>query len=110
MTWSEPVDASPTGVRSALVRLAVARGRVGQVMGAAIAAGGGYAELEALSLEMIAGADPEIRRVGAWALGQLAVRHGGLDRDRVLTALRRCLLDPVAGDAANEAMGVVLAL
>lgn len=108
MTWSEPVAATPAGVRSALVRLAVARGRVGQVMGAAIAAGAAPGELESLALEMLAGSDPEIRRLGAWSLGRLALVHR-VDRERALVVLRRCLLDPVAGDAASEAMGVILA-
>lgn len=104
----DPPPGTPTGVRTALVRLAVARGRVAQTMAAAVRAGEARPELEGLAYEMLASSDAEVRRVGAVSLGHLARVYGGIDRQRALDALRGLMLDPVMGDAAGEALGDVL--
>ncbi|MEV0647059.1 hypothetical protein AB0I28_17510 [Phytomonospora sp. NPDC050363] len=93
-------------MRSALVRLAVTRGRVAQAMAAAVEAGEPVGELEGLAHEMLVATDAEVRRVGAVALGRLAPR--GVDRERALRVLRGLLLDPVMGGAAGEALSQVL--
>ncbi|GIG64607.1 hypothetical protein [Phytomonospora endophytica] len=102
----DPPPGTAAGVRSALVRLAVTRGRVAQAMSAAVAAGEPVRDLEGLAHEMLVSTDAEIRRVGALALGQLAPR--GIDRERALRVLRGLLLDPSMGAVAGESLGQVL--
>ncbi|MBF6276096.1 hypothetical protein A5780_18720 [Nocardia sp. 852002-20019_SCH5090214] len=56
------------------------------------------------ALELLASSDWRIRAVAATALGHLARLHGGIDKERVVPALRALLDDEATAGRAEDAL------
>jgi hypothetical protein len=101
--YEEPAAATVAEVRAALERGGSSADVAGLLVGAALHEED-PAAVQALCLELLAGADRALAAVAATCLGHLARIHGTSDPDRVVPALLAARADPAIGGRADDAL------